>query len=475
MCRNRYGKNFARTALRLVRILLLLLWLFSLWQCALLLDQLESDPIRSTCPDRRNALIGPQDTIAVDFAAEVDHTSAESLVSITALQGPIAGVFSWKEERLEFHPQVPLTAGCRYSLKIRGNLRLRNGREYPVNRTIPFFYLQPPTSAEATVQFEPKNGSTLTKHTPLVLTFSNPVEKAQLVQDLRISPFAHCTLQWNAAGTRLTISPQAGWENHCICRVEFTELPYPSAAYPVEFEQPDVLQVEIMPVELDWQHDFPQAECGLSAVPAGDSIQFRFSRAVDQPECESAIAFEPLCSGSFYWKDALTAVFIPNTPFEPSTTYHCSLTPYSPQSPLQQAEFITAQEFTIAPVLPRIVSLQGEGGDSFPEDLESALETVIDITPSGAEGIYSFLLEYEQPVSDPHSRARLQAGSYCSTLFPSDLPAPNIVSFFWPDSTHLLVQVQGLGRRADGRESYYAFHLPEVQADPGVLQVRVCP
>lgn len=463
MCRNTYT------------LLLVVLLLYPLLHCRLLLDQLESDPIRSTCPSGRNAVLGPQDIIAVEFAELVDRTSAETLVSITALQGPVASRCSWRENCLELYPQIPLTAGCRYSLEICGDLRVGNGRVYPVNKTVPFFYLQPPSPAETAVRFQPESGSRLTKHTPLVLTFSSPVEESRLVQDLRISPFAQCTLQWNPEATRLTISPEVGWENHCVCRVDFAELPYPSAAYTVEYEQTEALQVGISPVELDWQRDFPPAECGLAEVPPECSIQFSFSRAVDQRECEAALALEPLCSGSFYWKDALTAVFLPDTPLEAPVTYRCSLSPYSDQSPLRHAEFTTAQEFTTAAALPRLISVQGEGGDSFPEELETARQTVVDITPAGAEGTYSFLLEYEHPVADPCARARLQAGSCFGTLFPPDLPAPSIVSFLWPDPTHLLVQLQGLGLQAEGRAAYYAFHLPDVQAEPAVLQVRVQP
>ncbi|MFW6360634.1 MAG: hypothetical protein ACOC2R_02690 [Spirochaetota bacterium] len=450
-------------------LLLLLLFTPPLVQCSMLLDTLQMNPIRATCPAERNSVLSSDQSISVHFAAGVDHASAEQLVRLTTPAGPLAGSFSWQEDRLEFHPHSPLTAGCRYALEVSGELQFRDGRTCRVQRRIPFYHRRAPASENPPIRYEPQTGSIIGKQSALNIAFDHQVERNRVIQDLRISPFADYLFQWNQTSTLLSISPLNGWKNHSICRIEFDELSYPSAAYYIEFQEPQELTYEMNPVELDWQANFPPADCSLSAVSAGCTVQFRFSRVVDQQECADAVSFRPFCSGSFFWKDDRTAVFIPDEALAAATTYCCSFAAGSLGGALQDAEFTTAAE------LPRIIRLQGEAADSIPEDVGALPTTSVDITPTGPEGSYSFLLEYSQSVGSTEARARLQSCAHIRTIFPPDVPAPTVVSCFWPDDTHLLLQLQGLGVQADGRSTYYSFRLPEECSEPAALQMRVVP
>ena len=450
-------------------LLLLLLFAAPLPQCSMLLDKLQMNPIRATCPAERNSVLGPGQSISVHFAPGVDRASAEQLVRLTTPAGPVAGSFSWQEERLEFHPHSSLTAACRYTLEVSGELRFRDGRTCRVQHRIPFFYRQAPAAENPPISYEPQSGSTIGTRSALNIVFDQQVERSRVIQDLRISPFSDYLFQWNQTSTMLTISPFDGWENHSTCRIAFDELPYPSAVYYIDFLEPQALTYEMSPVELDWQANFPPAACPLSAVSAGCTVQFRFSRAVDQQECAEAVSLRPFCSGSLFWKDSRTGVFIPDEALAGATTYSCSFATGSLGGALQDAEFTTAAE------LPRIIRLQGEPADSIPEDAGALSAASVDITPTGPEGSYSFLLEYSRSVGSTEARARLQSRAHIRTIFPPDVPAPTVVSCFWPDDTHLLLQLQGLGVQADGRSTYYSFQLPEECPEPAVLQMRVAP
>ncbi len=437
----------------------------SLMSCSLLLAQLQPTAILSTHPDGRNSVLGAEGKISVHFAAGVDHGSAENLVQITTLQGSVAGSHSWEKERLEFFPSQPLTPGRRYSLEIRGELYFEDGRSLRVQRSIPFFYLRRPDPDEEALRYLPQSGSTLAAESTVVLNFSQPVDKTNIIQDLRISPFSDYLFQWDETGRRLTVSPLRGWENSSLCRFDFASLAYPSAAYYIEYQSPQCLTIELSPVQLDWQQNFPPAACELSSLPHDCSIQLHFSKPVNQEDFASTVLLEPFCRGSLFWKDASTAVFIPAESFSPAVTYRCNI----------DADFTDTNRFTTAGALPRIVSVQGEAADSIPDEIEAATTTCLEITPSGPEGMYSFLCEYEEGVDVPAARAQLQSRAYLRTLFPPDLPSPEVVSFLWPDATHMLIQIQGFGIQADGRTAYYSFHLPEIHTEPAVLQLRVTP
>lgn len=463
---NRMNRKNKAPAIALILVLPgLLLALCPLMHCSLLLEKLQSDSILSTYPADRNSVLAADEIICVQFAAGVDRASAELIVQLSGLQGKVDGSYRWQEEHLEFHPLQPLTPGRRYSLEINGELHFCDGRVCRVQRSIPFFYLQQPDPEEESLHYLPQSGSTLGRQSEVVLNFRSAVDKTSLIQDLRISPFSDYLFQWDDTATELTVTPLRGWEDRSVCRFDFDTLPYPPAEYHIDHQSPHGLTVELSPVELNWEDNFPPAACELAGLLSGCSVQLRCSRPVDPTEFASSVRFQPVCSGSFFWKDDRTAVFIPDKPFPPAATYHC----------LIDAEISSADSFTTAGALPRIVNLEGEAADGIPGDIEAAMSTILDITPSGPENTYSFLFEYAQAVSDSAARAGLQSGAHLRTIFPPDLPPPEIVSFLWPDDMHLLLQVQGLGTQADGRTAYYSFQLPETDAEPAVLELRVSP
>ncbi|MCX7718244.1 MAG: alpha-amylase family glycosyl hydrolase [Candidatus Sumerlaeaceae bacterium] len=57
----------------------------------------------------------------------------------------------------------------------------------------------------------PLGGALSDTTTPLVLTFSEPMNQASVAGAVAVAPAASVTLGWNAAGDRLTIAPITGW------------------------------------------------------------------------------------------------------------------------------------------------------------------------------------------------------------------------------------------------------------------------
>ncbi len=454
----------------------------TLLQCSFIFDQLQPDPIISTCPKKRNSILSADDTITVEFASGIDRSSAEAVFSLRSLTGQIPGTFQWQDNRLEFYPSKSLEKGGRYSLELRGTVHMSRGSRRTLQTLIPFYYLHPPGGSDSEVVYQPPSGSEIEAQTAIQLTFPAAVEAAAVTQDLQLSPLSSYSLVWNSSSTTLSLVPEKGWSKDTIYSLEFSSLPYPSAYYVCDFESPDSIELHISPVEMNWEEDFPRVEGELSELCPQESIQFSLNYPVDQDEFESALTLDPFCGGSLYWKDSLNSVFIPDESFSQATTYRCSINPYSSQSILHNIIFTSPRQFHTAAALPSVLRVTGEEIDGFsidPDESGDEAEEAIDITPDGEEGNYSFLVEYSEEVSDEESRGLLQGQTAVSTLFPPDLPSPAIVSFMWPDADRMLVQMQGFGVQSNQRDCYYSLSLAVSPSDEPAagetLTVRVSP
>ncbi|MCF7914246.1 MAG: Ig-like domain-containing protein [Spirochaetaceae bacterium] len=451
---------------------------FTLLQCSFIFDQLQPDPIIATCPLERNSILSAGDTIAVEFASGIDRSSAEAVFSLRSLTGQVPGTFHWQGNRLEFFPATALKKGGRYSLELCGSVQMSPGPRRTLQTVIPFFYLHPPGSSDSEVMYQPQSGSELEAQTPIQLHFPAAVDTAAVTQDLQLSPMSLYSLEWNRSSTTLSLIPEKRWSKNTIYSLEFSSLPYASAYYVCNFESPDSIELYISPVEMNWEEDLPETDSELTELPPEESIQLSLNYPVDQDEFESAFSLEPFCRGSFYWKDTLRAVFIPDDNLSRGTTYHCSIKPFSSQSILHSINFTSPQQFHTT-ALPSVRRVSGEGVDGFSVDPDQPADTAVDITPDGDEGNYSFLLEYSQAVPDEKTRRLLQEQTAVSAIFPPDIPAPAIVSFMWPDALRMLVQIQGFGVQSDHRECYYSLafagSLSGDSTAGGTLKVRVRP
>ncbi len=445
--------------------------------CNIMNEKLQPNPIISTCPASRNAVLQENEVISVEFSAPVDHSSAETVFQLSSLEGRIDGRYNWKDTCLQFFPDAPLKEGNRYSLKMCGTVRLKNGKARLLHTIIPFYYLRKSDYSDPPVEYHPMSGSSLQQHTPIQITFPEQVERSTTAQHIQLSPLTACTMEWNEGSNCLTLIPENGWNQHTVYSVEFLSSTHPSAHYISDYELPDSIEIEIAKVTYDWNEDFPVigSETENIEIDTNQTLQFSFSEEIDHEEFEAAFSLDPLCSGSFYWKGPYTAVFIPNRELPPSTLYRCRLEPYSECSLLNDASFVPCSQFKTARASATVVKVYGETGDVFPDDIQSLINEEVVITPAGADGLYSLTIEYDHGVHDEQSRSSVQNKANVSSVFPPDLPPPALVGFLWTDPQHLLIQMQGFGVQAENRECYYSFSLPEDVISRRSVKLKVMP
>src|SRR6056297_3235851 len=198
----------------------------ALLQCSFIFDQLQPNPIISTCPQKRNSILSTGDTIAVDFVSGIDRSSAEAVFSLRSLAGQVPGTFHWQGNRLEFFPAKALKKGGRYNLELCGTVQVSQGPSRTLQTLIPFFYLHPPESSDSEVMYHPLSGSKLEAQTPIQLNFPAAVDTAAVTQDLQFSPMSLYSLEWNSSSTTLSLIPEKCWSKDTIYSLEFSSLPY---------------------------------------------------------------------------------------------------------------------------------------------------------------------------------------------------------------------------------------------------------
>src|SRR6056297_793857 len=253
---------------------------FTLLHCSFIFDQLQPDPIIATCPQQRNSILNADDTIAVEFASGIVRSSAEAVFSLKSLTGQVPGTFQWQNNRLEFYPVKTLKKGGRYSLELCGTVQMSRGPRRTLQTHIPFFYLHPPESSDSELLYQPSSGSLLGAQTPIHLTFPATVDPAIVTQDLQLSPMSLFRLEWNSDSTSLSLFPEKRWSKDTIYSLEFSSLPYDSAYYVCDFESPDSIELNLSPVEMNWEEDFPGAASELTEIAPEESIQLSLNYPV---------------------------------------------------------------------------------------------------------------------------------------------------------------------------------------------------
>ncbi len=75
----------------------------------------------------------------VTFSSPVDRNSAQSLLSVSSVDGAAAGDLAWSGNTLAFTPVPALLPSKRYSLEYSGQVTLTDGRRFSVVKVVPFF------------------------------------------------------------------------------------------------------------------------------------------------------------------------------------------------------------------------------------------------------------------------------------------------------------------------------------------------
>ncbi len=427
--------------------------------CSLHMEGYEQEFIETTVPAEPNSVLPSGTYPEIRFRTVPDRTAAEALFSVSSSSGDVSGSCTWTDQRLVFHPASPLSPGVKYRMKFAGMVPDRRGRSYPVAFSLPFYYGSKSAAAAEFLEESPSSGARLDAPAASIrLDFSAPVDPAEIEKNLRIDPDTSVRFEWTAGNRSCTITPSAAWENNRLYTLFSADGMIPILSYRSEYEAQPPPRGTPSTVKLDLSGGFPSTGREFGTIGSDETFQLSFDRPLVQENFEEACVLEPYCSVSWYWKDAGTAVCIPDRGFIPGTEYECHVDHGIASLPPDMC-------FTIVSSIPQVIGVEGHSGDCFPEDLTPLPEESILITPAGTNGTYSFIFVYPVPVDDPHHRYATQCRCRLKPLFPPDIGSPEIISCSWTDTRHLMVHFQHIGLLHGERTCFYQLHLPDGSGD----------
>ena len=436
------------------------------------LDVEPSAVVEATLPDSPGQVLEEDAQPGVVFARLMDRRSTEESMGIEGPRGPVPGAWKWEGREATFENFGEYVPGTSYRLELGGTARDARGTAHPLSRSVRFFVGRGNGAAVTVLSMEPEGGSTLTDpHTPVTLTFSEPMDTRTVEDALLVYPELGCEATWDGEATVCTIAPTGtGWTGPRTYTLQVDGsaaarsggmLSRPFEALLHSATSPDPLPPpETETVLLAWPPPFPATSPDVTALEEGETFLLRFSRPVDRESIDYAFSLDPYCPGSLYWCSDTECVFVPEPGsfFEIETEYFVRLDEGASAAGGGELENPFSFSFSGAVSPPHPVSVDGHPGDPFPVDLPHS--STVSITPSGLLGSYTLIWSFDLPVASESERARLQETVSIAPVFPPDLPYPSIVHHLWTDDLTLVSQCEGIGGGSEGRTCYYRLSFP---------------
>lgn len=149
-------------------------------------------------------------TISVTFSAQMDKTSAEEAFSLTRDGDTVAGSYSWEtkdENTLVFTPHVPIEPDSEYEIAVGTSAEDIYGNNLSVD-FIHTFYTGDDRDRPEIESIRPRDGSSTDRvRQPVVITFSEPIDRASFYEGFDIIPAVEGSYAWNGENSKVTFTP----------------------------------------------------------------------------------------------------------------------------------------------------------------------------------------------------------------------------------------------------------------------------
>ena len=281
--------------------------------------------------------------ISVSFSSQVDKVKIESSFSLLENGKRLEGKYEWPESNsLKFIPVHTLMENAQYEIQVSTDCEDLNG-----NSLLKQFSHRFSTSSDRTrpeiISVSPNDESTVSgRHTPLVINFSEPVDKSSFYESFSVSPDISGSFEWASENSTVTFTPLEEYEYHTDYTVTVTEelkdLSFNTLNedYIFKFsvgtdkDKPFILSTGESGGSLNLTADDP--EDGILTVNSGWEADWNFTiifnEDVDTDSLTSALDFSPAVnismdnSGQKYLSQA---TLLPETRLEYGKTYKLSI------------------------------------------------------------------------------------------------------------------------------------------------------
>jgi len=277
--------------------------------CSLILGL---QPLEVTDWHPRDAMVAASamTDVWVKFSSSVDATKAEQAFSLSENGTPMTGSYSWQGNRLILTPTLTVSPGNDYEIAVVSTVETRAGNSLAKDFRFAFT-TRTESGRPMVLSAQPVDGSRVTiPLLPIVVTFSEPVDKASFIAAFSVSPDPGGTISFDASGATASFTPLSVWE--------------PGTEYNVILS--DSLK-------------------DLSGNRLPEAVRFRFTAGADDVR-PTLVAVRPTVNGAPHWaaltpQDPTDSTLLVNAGFE--TTWGIELRFSEPVSRENMESFIDLQ------------------------------------------------------------------------------------------------------------------------------------
>jgi hypothetical protein len=415
-------------------------------------------------PSARNQVIGRGERITLSFSISPDRSRAEDLARILTPDGPAELDFSWDGSVLALVPVVPLPAGERLVLVLAGDLAAADGRVFPIAVQVPFF-VQSDGPRPRLSSSLPADGSSAGTRTPLVFSFSRPMDRESFAGGFSLAPDTERETAWSPDGSTVTVTPREQWENLVLYTWQIAAsvsdasgvglgVP-PSGCFRTQQDATAPFILSLRPATANPDGTFTVVDSPLDGnLRARDCILLSFSEDVTIESLRRAFRVDPSVSGSFTRERAGEFFYVPAEPWGMGRRHHLAVS--TDVEDLAGNRMAEEQSAWFLPDIPvqAVISVTANAGPAIvPNDIAP-----VDVTLA-VDGDIVFVVEFARPF-EPADRAAVPFAARCEAVFPLSLQDPALKSAAWGSAASLTIAFSGFSVGTAPGLHYYRLLFP---------------
>ena len=419
-------------------------------------------------PREANAVLPPGSSPWVQFPSAPDLACAQRLFTLSGPAGSVTGDFRWDGRRMYFEPAPALRPGTRYVMQYRGRVTLADGESFDANEEVPFYILHAGGGPQLQCAV-PADGGIAGTTTPLVLSFSSPVDADSFAREFTLQPSAETLVGWSASRQQVTVAPKDAWTT--LTTYTWTvsrDLSAPDGT-PTGIDSTGRFRVQldstppsVVAVQPGLRSTFAWTGNPLTDTGADDVLLFTFSEDVTDDSLASAFTLSPATRGTLLRVSTgppAVFAFVPDGRWVMGQAY--TLRIGTAMADRCGNRLSTAYETSFTPAIPlqdvqSIQALHAPPPDTWTEynTLDAKLITV------EMDGTVTLVIRFGQSFT-VDAEVHLLPGILFDAYFPSPLAAPSLVTASWSvDGKVLTLSYAGLQRSDAVTGNYYKLTLP---------------
>lgn len=442
----------------------------------------------NTWPSQPNQVLAATDTVRVTFSSAVDRTTAQSLLTISSVDGVASGDLTWSGNTLSFTPVPALAPSKRYNLEYSGQVPLADGRRFNIVKEVPFFSENASPGLLLT-SYRPASGATASLTSPLILSFNQAVDPESVIQGFSVSPTAVYTVVWSPDAKTVTVTPQT-WPSSTVVSWRLSAsvksalgLPLVSSVsrtFITNADQDPPGIVSLVPAVaigtgvVTWS----AVSTSLNDLQNGDALLLTMSEPVSLPSLAGALHFTPSIKGHWDTQSDVAPkyeyVFVPEDDWTSGTEYSLQL---SGVQDLAGNSLLASFLATFTPAVPRLtvtgVTLTGTSATVYEISDLNKVNFFPACAPSGVSGALQIAvtLAFSQPFS-ASDKVQFAQLSFCEPIFPNEgstLAKPSLVTVSFSSDSTAVLTYQGFSVGTASTPDYYRVRVP---GGPAGLKTR---